>query len=62
MRRSVIREPRPRKIVVEDGQIVATIDWRGTEVPIPPCCTNPVACEKPECWTRVAELPPGGAR
>lgn len=44
--------PRSAKVIVEQGvgRIIGYELPDGTLVKVKPCCDNPVACEKDECW------------
>jgi hypothetical protein len=36
-------------VALADGRL-GTLDEHGTVTPLPPCCDDPVRCERPECW------------
>lgn len=55
-RRSRHADAAPRRVAVltVDGRIVGEQMEDGTVVDRGECCADPLHCERPECWRRVA--------
>ena len=52
-------EPRPPRILVEQvtGRIAGYELADGAIVKAMSCCDDPMACERPECWTPFPQKP-----
>ena len=42
-----------------NGRVVGAVDSSGRFFPEPPCCDDPIACDKPECWSYFGGEPRG---
>jgi hypothetical protein len=49
----------PLRACLTNGRVVGVVDGRGRYSPEPPCCDDPMQCERPECWTYLLGEPRG---